>query len=131
MKEEKSCGAVVVRGHSALLIYQNNGFWGFPKGHMENGESEVDTAIREIKEEVGLNVVVDESKRFEFDYIVKGMNVHKTVVLFVAKADDNADIVLQESEIAEAKWLPFSDVEGLLTFDDWKKVWLKIMNEAL
>lgn len=85
MKEEKSCGAVVVRDNSALLIYQNNGFWGFPKGHMESGESEVDTAIREIREEVGLNVVVDESKRFEFDYNVKGMNVHKTVCFLLLR----------------------------------------------
>ena len=55
MEYEKSCGAVVFRigerGPEALVIHQNAGHWGFPKGHVEPGEDEEQTALREILEE--------------------------------------------------------------------------------
>ena len=56
MQHEKSCGAIVYRkshGNTEILLIKhiNSGHWSFPKGHMENGETEIETAIREIKEE--------------------------------------------------------------------------------
>ena len=60
IRHEKSCGAVVFTmvGDTLkyLLVHSVNGFWGFPKGHVEAGESEYDTAKREIREETGVNV---------------------------------------------------------------------------
>lgn len=64
MKYEKSCGAVIWRNNDRereYLIILNKkgnalGHWGFPKGHVEAGEKELDTARREIREEVGLEV---------------------------------------------------------------------------
>ena len=57
---EKSCGAVVFtreHGDIRFVIIKNAlGNYGFPKGHMENNETEIETAIREIREEVGLSV---------------------------------------------------------------------------
>ena len=56
MKLEKSCGAVVYtlkNGKPQYVIVQSlEGFYGFPKGHIENNETEKETAIREIYEEV-------------------------------------------------------------------------------
>ena len=63
MADEKSCGAIVFTHENGIRkyviiretgIYQ--GYCGFPKGHMEAGETEQDTAIREVKEETGLDV---------------------------------------------------------------------------
>ena len=85
LREEKACGAVIIRDNKVLLVYQQNGFWGFPKGHIEEGETEVETAKREVEEEVGLEVEIDEAKRFTFSYIIKDSKIHKTVVLFLAK----------------------------------------------
>ena len=57
MKREKSCGALVYRitqsGQKELLFikHRHGTQWSFPKGHMEEGESEVQTALREVKEE--------------------------------------------------------------------------------
>ena len=58
MKYEKSCGAVIFDGDKVLVIQQVKGHWGFPKGHVENGETEIETALREIKEETNLDVEI-------------------------------------------------------------------------
>lgn len=72
MHREKSCGAVVVREDAGqkeiLLIRHNAGHWAFPKGHMEEGETEVQTASREIQEETGLMVDIDGSFRTVITY---------------------------------------------------------------
>ena len=61
MRKEKSCGALVVRrgaeSPEILLIKHNGGHWAFPKGHVEAGETEEETALREVQEETGLTVM--------------------------------------------------------------------------
>ena len=58
----RSCGVIPYRmtesGHEFLLVLQNNNCWSIPKGHMEAFESEQETALRELKEEVGLTAVL-------------------------------------------------------------------------
>ena len=63
MGKEKSCGAVVFRKSASKLEFiavksKANGHWGFPKGHVETGESEAETAIREVFEETGLRITL-------------------------------------------------------------------------
>ena len=128
MKTEKACGAVIEKDGKILVIYQNNGFWGFPKGHVEDGETEKETAEREIFEETGLKVEVNENNRFEFSYDIKKTNVHKIVVLFTAKVIDDSSFKKQDEEIAEIRWVEPENVEEILTFDDWKDIWRKIKN---
>ncbi len=130
MKKEKSVGAVVVKNYQVLLVYQWKGLWGFQKGHMELGETEVETALREVEEEVGLNIKIDERQRFEFSYDVSGMNIHKTVVLFLAKVAGGGEVTIQEAEITEARWVPFAEVDELLTFKEWKDVWKNIQKDV-
>ena len=60
---EKSCGGIIFyktkQNTKILLVKNNNGrYWSFPKGHIEEGETEQETAIREIKEETGLDVTI-------------------------------------------------------------------------
>ena len=53
MEKEKSCGAVIFRKQKeleVLIVRQNEGHWCFPKGHVEKGESEQETAAREVLE---------------------------------------------------------------------------------
>ena len=59
MKREKSCGVLVLRQQEdelyvVLLRHRFGGHWSFPKGHVEAGESERQTALREVREETGL-----------------------------------------------------------------------------
>ena len=57
MKYEKSCGCIVFNEKKQiLLVHQNAGHWGMPKGHVENDETEIQTAKREVKEETNLDV---------------------------------------------------------------------------
>lgn len=125
-KDEKSCGAVVEKDGKILMIFSNNGFWGFPKGHVENNETEAETAVREIFEETGVWVEINEENRFELHYDIEDKKIHKTTVLFTAKLVDDSKQKKQDEEITELKWVKKSEVEALLTFDDWKDVWRKI-----
>lgn len=59
-RKEKSCGAIAFTRNSNQIMYilvkDKKGFWGFPKGHVEKNETEVQTAKREVYEETGLDV---------------------------------------------------------------------------
>ena len=99
--KEKSCGCIIIKDNKVLLVCEKrrNNFWGFPKGHIEHDETEVETAKREVQEEVGLNVEVDESKRYEIKYIVDD-RIEKTAVFYLARAISD-EITKQEVEIAD------------------------------
>ena len=125
MVYEKSCGAIVFRkfhGNVELLLikHANGGHWSFPKGHVEQGESEVETAMREIKEETGIDVIVDPTFREVVSYSPK-REIMKDVIYFIAKAKTH-DYVPQEEEISEIKWVELGRVHTLLTSDNDKQL---------
>lgn len=127
MKYEKSCGCVILNEDKILLIKQRRGSYGFPKGHTEKQETELETAIREVKEETGLDVEVDLTKRYSITY-PKGENVLKEVVYFLAKTD-SYDVKIQEIEIEEAKWVPINEINNIIVFEDLKNMWNIILKE--
>ena len=129
MKKEKACGTIIIDNNKVLLIQQKQGFYGFPKGHVEGNETEVETAIRETKEETNLDVVVDESKRFEISYIVND-NIDKKVVYFLAKLTGENNIIAQEEEINEVLWVDIDKAEDILTFDNLKELWKEVLKEV-
>jgi 8-oxo-dGTP pyrophosphatase MutT (NUDIX family) len=128
MKNEKACGAVIKKDQKILMVFQNNGFWGFPKGHVEENETEIETARREILEETGVVAHINEKNRFEFSYDILDKNIHKIVVLFTAEVIDDSNFKKQDAEISELRWVDISEVEKMLTFEDWREVWRKIKN---
>lgn len=128
MKYEKACGAVIVNHGRVLLVHQQNDLWGFPKGHVEPHESELETAEREVKEETGLDIIIDPSARFRIEYYIQELDVQKEVILFLAQLKDpSAACTRQESEIAELRWVPYADVEATLNFPEWKAIWRDIL----
>ena len=123
MQYEKSCGAIVYRkfhGNTELLLIKNqnggHGHWSFPKGHMESGETEPETAVREIKEETGIGVLLDTSFRQVITYTPK-KDITKDVVYFLAKAT-SYDYTPQEEEIAKIKWVEINHAATILTYDN-------------
>ena len=125
MTFEKSCGAVVHRkyhGNTEILLIRHvkSGYWSFPKGHVEKGETEVETAVREIKEETGLDVFVDTGFRETVTFSSRP-GVQKTVVYFGAQAK-SGEIIPQLEEISDFRWIPIDQANALLTYDNDKTV---------
>ncbi len=119
MKQEKSCGAVVYireRGKIRYLLVKNlSGCYGFPKGHVEAGETEQETACREILEETGLEVSFAEGFRAVDAYDIPWLRVSKQVVYFLAEAK-SSDYRFQKSEISGGGLYSFEKATDLLRF---------------
>ncbi len=116
--QEKSCGAVIHRERDGireyLIIRHNGGHWSFPKGHMEQGETEVQTAMREIWEETGLHTDIDTTFRNVVTYSPKN-GVMKDVVFFLASVTGGTERA-QEEEIAQLEWFSFEQACEIVTF---------------
>lgn len=113
---EKSCGAVCWRLNGEkieyLILFQKGSkTWSFPKGHMEKGETKIETAKREIYEEIGINAKIDDGFSRTLSYTLKNGNV-KYVYLFLTKVID--DIKLAENEAGEYRWLNLNEAALLL-----------------
>ena len=123
MKREKSCGVVVFHKASKeyLLLHYPSGHWDFPKGHVEEGEEEEDTARRETKEETGLdiNIIPGFRKRISYFYRHKDLIV-KDVIFFLAESTTKE--VKISFEHKRFKWLPFEDAMKLTTYQNSKNV---------
>ena len=127
MKTEKSCGAVVLRKNQGrlqvlLIKHINGGHWAFPKGHVERGETEEQTALREIKEETGLTVMLDTNYRKTVTYSLK-KDVVKDVVYFVAVAKDGQRTA-QKSEISRIRWTDADRAADFVSFENDKVILL-------
>ena len=124
MKREKSCGGVVYKmengvPHFVFIKHRKGGHWAFPKGHMEQGESERETARREIREETGVTGKFIKGFRRSVSYIIRG-TIHKEVVYFLYEISPDSVIVKQEEEIGEAEFVPESEVMAKLTYENDK-----------
>lgn len=124
---EKSCGCVVVNDDRVLLIRQNDNSIGFPKGHMEIGETEIETAIRETREETGLDVNIISTKKYKIKYYVDEI-ILKEVTYFLAKpVNHNSKIIIQKSELIDANWFLKDDVGKFLTYEQLRLLWEEIL----
>lgn len=113
---QKSCGVVpyrIVNGKPEfLLLFQRfSKTWSFPKGHMEPGESEAQTALRELKEESGLDATLISLSRISIEYNISPL-ICKQVVLFLGQVQGKTE--LQEQEILKHQWVKESQLEQYL-----------------
>jgi bis(5'-nucleosidyl)-tetraphosphatase len=128
MEKDASFGIVPVRngaeGFEVLILkHRDGGHWGFPKGHAEGQETPEQSAIRELKEETGLEISnLVEGCCFQDQYFFKreGVSYDKRVVYFLARA--HGQIVIQEKEVIEAKWVVLPKLSDYASFDNTKKL---------
>lgn len=133
---EKSCGAVVFKKDNGKILYviicSKEGFYGFPKGHVEIGEGEWETAAREIKEETGLTVsrVGDFRTEDEHRYVRRdGSTAIKRIVYFLAQFSAG-NISVQRSELSDARLMSFEEAMSSFQFESSKRI-LTEAREAL
>lgn len=127
MKVVKSCGFIAYTEQNGekryLLIKSTNGDVGFPKGHVEAGESEIDTAMRELFEETGIEVEAVGGFRHEIEYAMPyAEDTVKRSVYFLGRCIDPSTLVPQEGEVAEAYFVSFSEALELLSFEGTRRI---------
>ncbi len=121
MKYEKTCGAIVVEDGKVLIVKQKEGTVGFPKGHVEVNETEEETAIREVKEETGIDIKIIPGYRYVTKYKSK-INTVKELVIFLAEKISGNETP-QEAEIANVEWADVDEVNEKLTYDNLRKLY--------
>lgn len=141
----KAVGAIVYQGTEILLVYKVKrsllkcedqhhhflGEWDFPKGGVEHDDLTIEASIlRELKEETGstqykLIKQLDEKIRFTFtkDFTNKtGFNEQETTIFLVEYVGDRSDLVPNDKEIKEIKFVPVDGVGDILSHEETKKL---------
>jgi 8-oxo-dGTP pyrophosphatase MutT (NUDIX family) len=124
----KSCGAVIFHKFDDeikyLIIKTHEKFgnsWDFPKGAMEESETELQTAIREVYEETGLSIDLIGDFRFEMHYLVKRGEILKTSIYFLGESSDS-DVKVDPMEVEAYEWLEYEKALSKLTYEQSQNV---------
>ena len=126
MIKEKSCGAVVYTTKNGeieyLLVQMMGGHYSFPKGHVERGETEYETAVRELKEETNLEVRLVDGFRRQIEYkLPQKRGVIKRCVYFLGEYTEG-ELIRQEEEILDAVFVTFEKAMAMIPFANAKSV---------
>ena len=142
MEREFSAGGVLVRtirGRKMVAAIRPRGrerVWALPKGHIDPGESAAETAMREVREETGVEGrLVEKLGDVRYIYTAswegrKGERIFKVVSFFLLRAAGGRIGELDDAmrvEVAEARWLPLEEAPRLLTYDGERKMAAKAL----
>jgi 8-oxo-dGTP pyrophosphatase MutT (NUDIX family) len=127
VKREFSAGGVVVRTvggrpHVAAVRPQGKrpGTWVLPKGNLDAGETPAETALREVREETGIEGrIVEKLGDVKYVYTWDGERIFKVVSFFLLRAGRGRIGEIDEDmrvEVAEARWLPLDEAPRLLAY---------------
>jgi 8-oxo-dGTP pyrophosphatase MutT (NUDIX family) len=130
---ETSAGGLVISGLDgpreflrAALIGRTDRrgrlLWSLPKGHIEQGESAEETAMREVREETGIRgAVLASLGSIEYWFVTEGRRVHKTVHHYLMRAL-GGELSDSDIEVTEVAWVPLSELESKLAYADERKL---------
>ena len=127
MKRELSAGGVLLRTvagrpHFAAVRPQGKpaGTWVLPKGNIDPGEKPPETAVREVREETGVEGrLVQKLGDVRYVYSRRGVRVFKVVSFFLLRAGRGRIGEIDEDmrvEVADARWLPLEEAPRLLAY---------------
>ena len=126
MIREKSAGAILFIKEKEplyLLLHYESGHWDFPKGHVEAGETDLDTVRREVKEEAGITnigILQNFKEKIHYFYKVNNELMSKDVVFYLAKTNTK-DVKLSFEHIGFA-WVSYEKAMEKLTYKNAKDI---------
>lgn len=129
MKLLFSAGGVMIKDQKVLLCQhsQHHG-WGFPKGLIDEKETKEETALREVKEETGVDgKIIRALNPVTYWYVAEEEKVRKTVYYFIMEYV-GGDIAKHDHEMEKVEWLSKEKVEERLTYKSDKIVWNEVKN---
>lgn len=124
-EHHRSAGGLVVRGGTILLISTQQGRrWQLPKGHIEEGETSEQTAVREVREETGVTGrVVAALPEVEYWYVEKSkLRVHKRVDFFLLEYESGDAADFDAAEVSGAGWFSWDEGLAKLSFGNERHV---------
>jgi 8-oxo-dGTP pyrophosphatase MutT (NUDIX family) len=133
MKVETSAGGIVFKkekNKTFVLVTQHSGHhgWVFPKGLIDEGEDKTKTALREVKEEGGVEAkIIQELPAVEYFYKFENQTIKKKVTYFLMEYI-SGNIEDHDWEMEDAQWLEVDQVEERLTYKTDKQVFQKAKN---
>lgn len=96
--------------------------WSLPKGHLEEGESAEDAAVREVEEETGIRGrVLAPLGTIDFWFVTAGRRIHKTVHHYLLEAA-GGELSDEDVEVTEVAWVPFVELEKRLAYDGERRL---------
>jgi ADP-ribose pyrophosphatase YjhB (NUDIX family) len=130
--DEVSAGGLVIdtTGKLGLLIGRRDQkdasgkriLWSLPKGHIEEGETPEQAALREVQEETGIESAIEKSLGIiDFWFMAGGKRIHKTVHHYLFR-ESGGLLAAQESEVDEVAWFPLAEIIEKLAYPDEKKL---------
>ena len=132
MKKEESFGIIPLRKENGqwevfLIQLRHGRYWGFPKGHPEEGEMPKETALRELKEETNLDLVryLQEAPLNEqYQFTLERRRIFKRVQYYVAEV--SGTVILQQKEVQKGIWVPFPQSIDKVTHPEGKSILVEV-----
>ncbi|MCU0295562.1 MAG: NUDIX hydrolase [Candidatus Nanopelagicales bacterium] len=128
--DETSAGGLVVRREDDEILValiarfdrRHRLVWSLPKGHVEQGETVEEAALREVLEETGLQAeIVEPLGVIDFWFAVEDRRIHKTVHHFLMRYESGV-LSDEDLEVVEVAWVPLEDVSGRLAYRDERRL---------
>ncbi|MFC5065918.1 NUDIX hydrolase [Actinomycetospora atypica] len=126
--DEFSAGGLVVdaqQGCAALigrLDRRGRLLWSLPKGHIEEGETAEQAAVREVEEETGILAVVQAPLgSIDYWFVAEDRRVHKTVQHFLLSAT-GGELSDADVEVTEVAWVPLGELSSRLAYADERRL---------
>ena len=123
----KKAGCILINNGKVALVYRPKiGDYSFPKGHIENGETLEECAIRETEEETGrkpILLVKEPVAVTHYDNCEGRVEVYN----FLAKDGGETEREVAESDKEETIWIDFANVEETVSYDNLKNTWAKVL----
>ena len=127
-RDETSAGGVVFRMDVGqplyLLIRDSYKNWGFPKGHIETGEQPEAAALREVKEETGLDDLSIRSPIDTIDWFFRfrGQLIHKVCHFYLMETADATTSPQHAEGITACRWTRFEEAQSLISYANAREV---------